>query len=206
MLWAYCHVPQGSPFDASARIERQFDRFAPGWRDLVVARQVRTAVQLAAYNPNYVGGDIVGGAMDARQVVARPKLSAHPYDTPLPGVLLCSGSTPPGGAVHGMCGWHAAGRALRLGLTIACRLGAVRQDVEPTIVPEGRVPCSFRRLQRPQAGESWVIKRRELVLGQLTGGPLDHLAVGADGDEVRVRGQPVGVGAAVDCGESAMVG
>jgi phytoene dehydrogenase-like protein len=112
-LWAYCHVPHGSPFDASARIERQFDRFAPGWRDLVVARQVRTAVDLAAYNPNYVGGDIVGGAMSARQIIGRPRLSLHPYDTGLPGVFLCSASTPPGGAVHGMCGWHAAGRALQ---------------------------------------------------------------------------------------------
>jgi phytoene dehydrogenase-like protein len=112
-LWAYCHVPPASPFDASARIERQFDRFAPGWRDLVVARQVRTAVDLAAYNPNYVGGDIVGGAMSPRQIIGRPRLSLHPYDTGLPGVFLCSASTPPGGAVHGMCGWHAAGRALQ---------------------------------------------------------------------------------------------
>jgi phytoene dehydrogenase-like protein len=114
VVWAYCHVPSGSPFDASARIEQQFDRFAPGWRDLVVHRQVKTAAELASYNPNYVGGDIVGGAMTARQIIARPKLSIHPYDTPLPGVLLCSASTPPGGAVHGMCGWHAAGRAIEL--------------------------------------------------------------------------------------------
>ena len=114
VLWAYCHVPQGSPFDASARIETQLDRFAPGWRDLIVAREVRRAVDLAAYNPNYIGGDIVGGAMTPRQIVGRPRLGLRPYDTPLPGVLLCSASTPPGGAVHGMCGWHAAGRALRM--------------------------------------------------------------------------------------------
>ena len=114
VLWAYCHVPSGSPFDATARIEAQFDRFAPGWRDLVVHRQTQTAAALAHYNPNYIGGDIVGGAMTPRQIIGRPKLSLRPYDTPLPGVLLCSASTPPGGAVHGMCGWHAAGRALEL--------------------------------------------------------------------------------------------
>jgi phytoene dehydrogenase-like protein len=114
VLWAYCHVPPGSPFDASARIDAQLDRFAPGWRDLIVARGVRRAVDLERYNPNYVGGDIVGGAMSPRQIVARPRLSLRPYDTPLPGVLLCSASTPPGGAVHGMCGWHAAGRAIEL--------------------------------------------------------------------------------------------
>ncbi len=113
VLWAYCHVPPGSDVDASGRIEAQFDRFAPGWRDLVVARQVRTAARLAVDNLNDVGGDIVGGAMTLRQMVARPRLTAWPWDTPLPGVFLCSASTPPGGAVHGMCGWHAAGRALR---------------------------------------------------------------------------------------------
>lgn len=120
VLWAYCHVPAGSPFDASARIDGQLDRFAPGWRDLVVARQVRTAVDLAAYNPNYIGGDIVGGAMNPQQIVGRPRFTLRPYDTPMAGVFLCSASTPPGGAVHGMCGWHAAGRAMGwLGVTSA---------------------------------------------------------------------------------------
>ena len=75
---------------------------------------MRRAVDLAVYNPNYVGGDIVGGAMTPRQIIGRPRLGLRPYDTPLPGVLLCSASTPPGGAVHGMCGWHAASRALTL--------------------------------------------------------------------------------------------
>lgn len=112
-LWAYCHVPNGSPLDATDRIEAQFDRFAPGWRDLVVGRAVRTAPQFEDYNPNAIGGDFAGGSMGGRQLFARPRLTLNPYRTPLPGVWLCSASTPPGAAVHGMCGWHAAGRVLR---------------------------------------------------------------------------------------------
>ena len=113
VLWAYCHVPAGSPFDASGRIEGQLDRFAPGWRDLVVARQVRTAVQLEAYNPNYIGGDINGGIQDLRQLFTRPVARLDPYGTPTRGIYLCSSSTPPGGGVHGMCGVWAARSALR---------------------------------------------------------------------------------------------
>jgi phytoene dehydrogenase-like protein len=106
--WAYCHVPSGSPIDMTERIEAQLERFAPGFRDLVLARSVMGPAAMEAYNANYVGGDINAGAADLRQTVART-----PYVTPLPGVFLCSASTPPGGGVHGMCGHHAAAAALR---------------------------------------------------------------------------------------------
>jgi phytoene dehydrogenase-like protein len=113
VLWTYCHVPNGSPVDASDRIEAQLDRFAPGWRDLVLERRVRTAPEYAAYNPNVVGGDIAAGAMSGTQLLARPVPGPDPYRTPVDGVWLCSGATAPGPGVHGMCGWHAAGSVLR---------------------------------------------------------------------------------------------
>jgi len=120
VVWAYRHVPNGladggeGAARATAGIEAQFDRFAPGWRDLVLHRRVSTASDFAAYNRAYVGGDIAGGAMTPWQTVARPKLAIDPYR--LRGrndVWLCSQSTPPGPGVHGMCGWHAAGSVLR---------------------------------------------------------------------------------------------
>jgi phytoene dehydrogenase-like protein len=111
-LWGYCHVPNGSDVDMTARIEAQIERFAPGFTDLVLARRTRTSVEFEAYNPNYVGGDINGGAATLRQTLFRPTLSLRPYRTPLPGVFLCSASTPPGGGVHGMCGVGAARVAL----------------------------------------------------------------------------------------------
>jgi phytoene dehydrogenase-like protein len=112
-LWAYCHVPNGSTADRSSAIGAQLERYAPGWRDLVLARHVLAPDDLEQWDPNLVGGDVGGGAGDLRQFVARPVLSPHPWRTPLDGVYLCSASTPPGGGVHGMGGWHAAGRALR---------------------------------------------------------------------------------------------
>ena len=112
-LWAYCHVPNGSDVDASAGMESQLERFAPGWRDLIVAKRVVTAAASEAVNPNLVGGDIAGGLMTARQMLAGPRPGRSPYTTDRPGVYLCSSSTPPGAGVHGMCGWHAAGAAMR---------------------------------------------------------------------------------------------
>ena len=112
-VWAYAHVPHGSPVDAAALIEAEIERVAPGFRDRILARHVRTAAGHEAYNPNYVGGDIGGGLATLRQVVARPTLAADPYRTPIPGVYLCSASTPPGGGVHGMAGHRAARSALR---------------------------------------------------------------------------------------------
>lgn len=113
VVWAYRHVPNGcSDAQATAGLERQFDRFAPGWRDLVIERRVTTSIDYSTYNLSYVGGDIAGGAMTPRQTVARPRLSFDPYRF-AEGVWLCSQSTAPGPGVHGMCGWNAAGSVLR---------------------------------------------------------------------------------------------
>jgi phytoene dehydrogenase-like protein len=111
--WAYCHVPNGSTKDVSERITAQVERYAPGFRDLVLAKQVHTASQMQAYNPNYVGGDINGGVQDWRQLFTRPVARWSPYTTPVKGLYICSSSTPPGGGVHGMCGYHAARSALK---------------------------------------------------------------------------------------------
>lgn len=111
--WAYCHVPNGFRGDASDAVERQVERFAPGFRELILARSVMAPAQLAAHNRNLVGGDFNGGVMDLGQVVFRPARKAMPFRTPLRGVYLCSASTPPGGGVHGMCGFSAAQVALR---------------------------------------------------------------------------------------------
>ncbi len=111
--WAYCHVPGGSTKDMTDVIERQVERFAPGFRDLVLARHTRTAVDLERYNPNYIGGDIASGAPNFRQIVFRPVPRRNPYATPHPGIFICSSSTPPGPGVHGMCGYYAARAALR---------------------------------------------------------------------------------------------
>ncbi len=110
--WAYCHVPNGSPVDMTERIEQQVERFAPGFRDRILARASMSAGDMEQYNPNYVGGDINGGAGDLRQLFTRPVARVSPYTTPIDGVFLCSSSTPPGGGVHGMCGYHAARAAL----------------------------------------------------------------------------------------------
>ncbi len=109
--WAYCHVPNGSGKDMTEAIERQVERFAPGFRDLILARHVMNTAQLEEYNANYIGGDISGGAIDWRQLFTRPALRSSPYRTSEKGIYICSSSTPPGGGVHGMCGYHAAQRA-----------------------------------------------------------------------------------------------
>ena len=111
--WAYCHVPNGSTADMTARIERQVERFAPGFRERILARSALDPAALERHNPNCVGGDINGGAATLSQLFTRPVARISPYSTPLPGVFLCSSSTPPGGGVHGMCGYHAAQAALR---------------------------------------------------------------------------------------------
>ncbi len=109
--WAYCHVPNGSTFDMSERIENQIERFAPGFRGCVLARKVTTPAGLERHNANLVGGDINGGAQDLRQLFLRPTVRL--YSTPTKGLYLCSSSTPPGGGVHGMCGYFAARAALQ---------------------------------------------------------------------------------------------
>jgi phytoene dehydrogenase-like protein len=111
--WAYCHVPHGSTEDMTARVEAQIERFAPGFRDRILALSTMDASQMEAYNPNYVGGDINAGVQDLRQFFTRPVIRVNPYTTPVRGLYLCSSSTPPGGGVHGMCGTYAARAAMR---------------------------------------------------------------------------------------------
>jgi len=111
--WAYCHVPNGSTQDMTAAIENQVERFAPGFRDRIIGRHTMNSLEMEAYNPNYIGGDINGGIQDIWQHFARPVLSTSPYRTSAKGIYICSSSTPPGGGVHGMCGYQAALRAIK---------------------------------------------------------------------------------------------
>lgn len=111
--WAYCHVPNGSTVDMTEAIESQVERFAPGFRDRILARHTMNTTELQAYNANYIGGDINGGAFRMDQIFTRPALRRSPYRTSTGNLYICSSSTPPGGGVHGMCGFHAAQRALR---------------------------------------------------------------------------------------------
>jgi phytoene dehydrogenase-like protein len=111
--WAYCHVPHGSDANMSDAIERQVERFAPGFRDTILGRHTMDTRRLEAHNANLVGGDIGGGVQDIGQLLFRPARRVDPYSTPADGLYLCSASTPPGGGVHGMCGYHAARSALR---------------------------------------------------------------------------------------------
>ncbi|MES2827330.1 MAG: NAD(P)/FAD-dependent oxidoreductase [Bacteroidota bacterium] len=111
--WAYCHVPNGSVKDMTAIIEQQVERFAPGFKDLILAKHTMNTAEVESYNPNYIGGDINGGVIDLGQLFTRPALRSSPYRTSAKGLYICSSSTPPGGGVHGMCGYHAAKRALK---------------------------------------------------------------------------------------------
>lgn len=113
IAWGYCHVPNGSTIDIRERIEREIERYAPGFIDCILERSVLTPNALEQYNPNYIGGDIGGGIQDIYQLFTRPVASLNPYATPHKGLYICSSSTPPGGGVHGMCGYHAAQAALK---------------------------------------------------------------------------------------------
>ncbi|WP_166346976.1 phytoene desaturase family protein [Phytoactinopolyspora limicola] len=112
-LWAYAHVPAGSTVDIGATVQAGIERFAPGFGDVVVERRAIPAAQMAHHNANYIGGDFAAGALTTWQLLARPALRWDPWATPVPGVYLCSSASPPAPGVHGMCGWHAARRALR---------------------------------------------------------------------------------------------
>ena len=140
--WAYCHVPNGWAGDMTEAIEAQVERFAPGFRDLVLARHVTTPADFEARNRNFVGGDINGGAFDLGQAWTRPVRALNPYRTPLRGLYLCSAATPPGGGVHGMCGYSAALTALRDGSKRDRRPGSPilddaerMQDVQVVVPP-----------------------------------------------------------------------
>ena len=124
-VWAYCHVPNGSTVDMTRAIEQQVERFAPGFRDRILDRHTMNTAQIEAYNPNYVGGDINGGIIDIGQLYTRPAITLSPYRMGTPGLFICSSATPPGGGVHGMCGYHAARVALRdsFGLEVPVTLG-----------------------------------------------------------------------------------
>ena len=111
--WAYCHVPNGSKTDRTAAIENQVERFAPGFKERILARHTMNTGQMEEYNPNYIGGDINCGVIDIGQLFTRPVLRRSPYKTSAKGIYLCSASTPPGGGVHGMCGYNSAKRVLK---------------------------------------------------------------------------------------------
>jgi len=113
IAWGYCHVPNGSTVDMTEHIEQQVERFAPGFKDRILARHVMNTADMQTYNANYIGGDINGGILDIGQLFTRPALRLSPYRTSAKGLYICSSSTPPGGGVHGMCGYHAARRALK---------------------------------------------------------------------------------------------
>jgi phytoene dehydrogenase-like protein len=112
-VWAYCHVPNGSVRDMTDVMEQQIERFAPGFRDQILAKHTMNTAQIEEYNPNYIGGDINGGVIDIGQIFTRPALRSSPYRTSAKGLYLCSSSTPPGGGVHGMCGYQSAKTALK---------------------------------------------------------------------------------------------
>jgi phytoene dehydrogenase-like protein len=111
--WAYCHVPNGSKTNMTAIIENQEERFAPGFKDIILAKHTMNTARIEEYNPNYIGGDINGGVIDIGQLFTRPVLRWSPYKTSAKGIYICSSSTPPGGGVHGMCGYHSAKKALK---------------------------------------------------------------------------------------------
>ncbi len=131
VLWGYTHVPAGSTLDPTEAVTRRIEQFAPGFRDLVLATSARSAADLEAYNPNYVGGDIAVGEVGVRQLVARPVLSLDPWRTPGRGIYLCSSATPPGPGVHGVPGWRAALSALRHEFGV---------DEEPDLAPAPLAP------------------------------------------------------------------
>jgi phytoene dehydrogenase-like protein len=130
--WAYCHVPHGSTVDMTAVIEDQVERFAPGFKDLILARHSMNTAQMEAYNPNYIGGDINGGICDIGQLYTRPALRWSPYTTPAKGIYICSSATPPGGGVHGMCGYHAGRKALQDVFSINIK-GALKNKISKSI-------------------------------------------------------------------------
>ncbi len=124
--WAYCHVPNNSQTDMTAAIEKQVERFAPGFRERILAKHTMNTFEIQAYNSNYIGGDINGGVIDITQLFTRPAIKLSPYRTSAKGIYICSSSTPPGGGVHGMCGYYAAKRALKDVFNLKEKIGLSR--------------------------------------------------------------------------------
>ena len=165
--WAYCHVPNGSHVDMTDRIEAQIERFAPGFRDLVLARQATTVQELEAYNANYIGGDISGGAAGGSQLVLRPVPSLNPYRA-AKGIYICSASTPPGAGVHGMCGYWAARAALRTTSNEGCcavlapwpAVAFTRASTSMTIHASGSTETVTIVIEPHNAAGTWHNSRR----------------------------------------------
>lgn len=147
--WAYCHVPNGCTIDMTERIENQIERFAPGFRGRILARHVMSPADLQRHNPNLIGGDVGAGSQQFSQLMARPVLRLDPYSTPAPNLYLCSASTPPGGGVHGMCGYFAAQSVLR------------NRQARSSIV----VPAATRATARKQREASVLITRKSAKPG-----------------------------------------
>ena len=135
-LWTYAHVPHAYAGDATEAIIAQIERFAPGFRERIIGTAVRSTTEMSVYNPNYVGGDVIGGASSLTQLLFRPRFAVDPYFTGIPGTYLCSASTPPGAGAHGMCGANAAARALaRLGSQIGRGRVSERRTLETCWLP-----------------------------------------------------------------------
>ena len=138
-VWTYAHVPHAYAGDATEAIIAQIERFAPGFRERIIGTAVRSTTEMSVYNPNYVGGDIIGGASSLTQLLFRPRFAVDPYFTGIPGTYLCSASTPPGAGAHGMCGANAAGRLHR---------ALERAGLEPRAGSAWTIDAPFRETRR----------------------------------------------------------
>ncbi len=144
-VYSYAHVPAGYTGDATAQIEAQIERFAPGFRDRILAKHVRSVAQMQAHNANYIGGDVVTGSNDPLQMVFRPRIALDPYSTGIPGVYICSAATPPGAGAHGMCGYNAALSALKR-IDHDPRTPIAAAGSRPVVAREGTTPGIPSRL------------------------------------------------------------
>ena len=209
-LWAYRHVPNGSRVDMTTAVEDQLERFAPGFRDLVLARHTHSPAQLEQFDANLIGGDIGGGAADLRQFIARPVWSRQPWATPVAGLYICSASTPPGGGVHGLGGWHAARIALK-DSAITCSGHLARRHRSRPAMPPGRPMIERTSARPPGRGRP----RRPIEVEQLRRDRVfvverrrEHrrvVGVDRDGDAGARRGRAAGARPAtapIGCGHS----
>jgi phytoene dehydrogenase-like protein len=192
-LWGYCHVPAGSDINMADRIEAQIERFAPGFRDRILARSVKTAADMERYNPGYVGGDINAGAATLRQTFGRPTMRWNPYRTPLSGVYLCSASTPPSGGVHGMCGMWAARTAMRdMGVTGTAAAGPVARGTGAAdALSAGAVGrgAASQSLSAPVIGSAEIAARGAISAATQMPGSLSAPAEAGSGGNTTFEGE-----------------